>query len=80
MARREQLELQKNMFIREYKRQRDEKLSRFNNHPVLNGRYLLCNMLGRGGFSEVYSVRHPLPAHSLPSCILYMYRSSLCSR
>ena len=27
---------------------------RFNNHPVLNERYLLLTLLGKGGFSEVY--------------------------
>ena len=30
--------------------------SRFSTFPVLNNRYLLCNMLGRGGFSEVFKV------------------------
>ena len=28
--------------------------SRFNNHPVLNDRYLLLMLLGKGGFSEVH--------------------------
>lgn len=28
--------------------------SRFNNHPVLNERYLLLMLLGKGGFSEVH--------------------------
>jgi hypothetical protein len=39
---------------RELKRARDEDSSRFNQHPLLGGRYVLMNMLGRGGFSEVY--------------------------
>lgn len=29
---------------------------RFNNHSVLHERYLLLNLLGKGGFSEVYQV------------------------
>ncbi|XP_068242944.1 serine/threonine-protein kinase tousled-like 2 isoform X1 [Palaemon carinicauda] len=29
-------------------------LSEFNNHPVLNDRYLLLMLLGKGGFSEVH--------------------------
>ena len=36
------------------KRVRDEDASRFNQHPLLGNRYVLMNMLGRGGFSEVY--------------------------
>lgn len=28
--------------------------SRFSNHPVLNERYLLLMLLGKGGFSEVH--------------------------
>ena len=30
---------------------------RFKDHPTLNSRYLLLNLLGKGGFSEVYKVR-----------------------
>lgn len=32
----------------------NEDQSRFNNHPVLNDRYLLLMLLGKGGFSEVH--------------------------
>lgn len=28
--------------------------NRFNDHPVLNERYLLLSLLGKGGFSEVH--------------------------
>lgn len=38
------------------KRIRDEDGSRFNNFPILNQRYALLNLLGKGGFSEVYKV------------------------
>ena len=31
-------------------------LCRFKDHPTLNNRYLLLNLLGKGGFSEVYKV------------------------
>jgi len=51
---RETLEREKQAHIRELKRARDEEASRFNQHPLLGGRYVLMNMLGRGGFSEVY--------------------------
>ena len=39
------------------KRIRDEDGSRFNNFQILNNRYALLNLLGKGGFSEVYKVR-----------------------
>lgn len=51
---REALEREKAAHIRELKRARDEDNSRFNQHPLLGGRYVLMNLLGRGGFSEVY--------------------------
>jgi len=48
------LEVEKTAHVRELKRLRDEESSRFNDFSVLHNRYLLLNMLGRGGFSEVY--------------------------
>ena len=51
---RELLEREKQAHIRALKRARDEDASRFNRHPLLGNRYVLMNMLGRGGFSEVY--------------------------
>lgn len=48
------LEAEKAWHVRELKRARDEENSRFSSFPVLNNRYLLLNLLGRGGFSEVY--------------------------
>ena len=53
-AERESLEREKAAHIRALKRVRDEDGSRFNKHPVLGDRYVLMNLLGRGGFSEVY--------------------------
>ena len=55
---------------------RDEEGSRFKDNPVLNGRYLLLRMLGKGGFSEVFQVRgvdavhtqQPLSMTALCSC------------
>ncbi|WPT16849.1 Serine/threonine-protein kinase TOUSLED [Picochlorum sp. SENEW3] len=50
----QRLEIEKNAHILEIKRLRDEEASRFGNHPILNGRYLLLELLGKGGFSEVF--------------------------
>ena len=49
---------------RELKRLKDEDDSRFNDCPMLPmsadahkpPRYLLCNLIGKGGFSDVYKV------------------------
>lgn len=53
---RDRYELEKGRLIRELKRIRDEDGSRFNNFQILNHRYALLNLLGKGGFSEVYKV------------------------
>eukprot|EP00656_Telonema_subtile_P016423 TRINITY_DN18673_c0_g1_i1.p1 TRINITY_DN18673_c0_g1~~TRINITY_DN18673_c0_g1_i1.p1 ORF type:complete len:682 (+),score=214.60 TRINITY_DN18673_c0_g1_i1:156-2201(+) len=50
----EKLNEEKKLHIRELKRVRDEDESPFNDFRVLDKRYLLTNLLGRGGFSEVY--------------------------
>eukprot|EP00873_Tetraselmis_striata_P036570 jgi/Tetstr1/456834/TSEL_043508.t1 len=50
----ERLETVRVKHIREAKRRKDEEDSRFINTAVLNGRYALMDMLGKGGFSEVY--------------------------
>lgn len=50
----EKLEQERNIHIRELKRIHSEDASRFNNHQILNDRYLLLSLLGKGGFSEVH--------------------------
>ncbi|RWS09831.1 serine/threonine-protein kinase tousled-like 1, partial [Dinothrombium tinctorium] len=50
----EKLERERNLHIRELKRIHNEDQSRFSNHVVLNERYLLLTLLGKGGFSEVH--------------------------
>jgi hypothetical protein len=50
------LEQEKKCLIREMKRIHDEDASPFNHFPILNNRYALLNLLGKGGFSEVYKV------------------------
>lgn len=50
----EKLERERNLHIRELKRIHNEDNSRFNGHPILNDRYLLLSLIGKGGFSEVH--------------------------
>jgi len=50
----EKLLITKQLHIRELKRINDEDHSQFNQLPVLQHRYLLLTLLGKGGFSEVY--------------------------
>uniref|UniRef100_A0AAQ6IM72 non-specific serine/threonine protein kinase n=1 Tax=Anabas testudineus TaxID=64144 RepID=A0AAQ6IM72_ANATE len=50
----EHLERVRNLHIRELKRIHNEDNSQFKDHPMLNDRYLLLHLLGRGGFSEVF--------------------------
>eukprot|EP00178_Gracilaria_changii_P024170 TRINITY_DN728_c0_g2_i1.p1 TRINITY_DN728_c0_g2~~TRINITY_DN728_c0_g2_i1.p1 ORF type:complete len:655 (+),score=110.54 TRINITY_DN728_c0_g2_i1:3559-5523(+) len=45
---------ERDMLVREMRRQSDERDSRFSQFPVLSERYQLLNLLGRGGFSEVF--------------------------
>ncbi|XP_052797810.1 serine/threonine-protein kinase tousled-like 2 isoform X2 [Mya arenaria] len=50
----EKLERERNLHIRELKRIHNEDNSRFKDHQILNDRYLLLNLIGKGGFSEVH--------------------------
>ncbi|XP_010493209.1 PREDICTED: serine/threonine-protein kinase TOUSLED-like [Camelina sativa] len=67
---RERYTLEKGVLMREMKRIRDEDNSRFNNFPVLNSRYALLNLLGKGGFSEVYKA-YDLVDHRYVACKLH---------
>ncbi|KAM1056661.1 hypothetical protein ACFX13_030801 [Malus domestica] len=67
---RDRYELEKGRLIREMKRIRDEDGSRFNNFQILNHRYALLNLLGKGGFSEVYKA-FDLVGHRYVACKLH---------
>lgn len=49
-AEKDRLERERNMHIREMKRVQYEEASRFKDHELLNNRYLLLSLLGKGGF------------------------------
>nr|CAI47005.1 putative protein kinase tousled [Cabomba aquatica] len=66
----ERYELEKGRHIRELKRIRDEDGSRFNNFQILNHRYALLNLLGKGGFSEVYKA-YDLVEYRYVACKLH---------
>ncbi|KAL5101643.1 hypothetical protein RYX36_005970 [Vicia faba] len=63
-------DLEKGRLIREMKRIRDEDGSRFNSFQILNHRYALLNLLGKGGFSEVYKA-FDLVDHRYVACKLH---------
>lgn len=67
---RDRYEIEKGRLIREMKRLRDEDGSRFNNFQILNHRYALLNLLGKGGFSEVYKA-YDLLDHRFVACKLH---------
>lgn len=50
MAEKDRLERERNIHIREMKRVQYEEQSRYKNHELLNKRYLLLSLLGKGGF------------------------------
>ncbi|XP_011089008.1 serine/threonine-protein kinase TOUSLED isoform X2 [Sesamum indicum] len=70
MRERDRYELEKGRLIREMKRIRDEDGSRFNNFQILNHHYALLNLLGKGGFSEVYKA-FDLVEHRYVACKLH---------
>ncbi|GBG33279.1 Serine/threonine-protein kinase TOUSLED [Hondaea fermentalgiana] len=51
---RARVDLEKLVYLQSLRRLRDEDASRFNRQPVLHNRYLLRELLGKGGFSEVW--------------------------
>lgn len=70
---RDRYELEKGRLIREMKRIRDEDGSRFNNFQILNHRYALLNLLGKGGFSEVYKVETFMESDSNNFILLVLF-------
>eukprot|EP00300_Choanocystis_sp_HF-7_P026089 c2867_g1_i2.p1 GENE.c2867_g1_i2~~c2867_g1_i2.p1 ORF type:complete len:344 (+),score=78.12 c2867_g1_i2:850-1881(+) len=54
LERKQDLEREKSLFLREAKRMSDQDMSAFNDFPLLSDRYLLLHLLGKGGFSEVF--------------------------
>merc|ERR1711988_1113923 len=50
----ERFERERSLHIRELKRISNEDNSKFNDFPTLHENYVLLNLLGKGGFSEVY--------------------------
>ena len=50
LAEKDRLERERNLHIRELKRVQYEETSRFKDHELLNSRYLLLSLLGKGGF------------------------------
>ena len=50
MMERDRLERERNLHIREIRRIQSEEQSRYRNHELLNERYLLLSLLGKGGF------------------------------
>lgn len=51
---RQRLFKERDILVRELRRQSDERDSRFSQFLIMNDRYQLLNLLGRGGFSEVF--------------------------
>lgn len=51
---RARLTRERDVLVRELRRQSDEDISVFNKFQTVNDRYVALNLLGRGGFSEVY--------------------------
>lgn len=54
IAEKEKLDRERQLHLRELKRASNERDSRYKDHEVLNKRYLLLSLLGKGGFSEVW--------------------------
>lgn len=55
IAEKDRLERERNLHIRELKRVQYEEASRYKDHELLNKRYLLLSLLGKGGFRLIYN-------------------------
>ena len=73
----EALDREKAAHLRELKRCRDEEGSRFNQHPLLGARYVLMNLLGRGGFSEVFKAYDTVDMREVGGCLMTSTRPTL---
>ena len=67
-AEEERLNNEKLRHVRLLKRVRDEESSRFGGLGLLSKRYQMLNLLGKGGFSEVFKCYHNSHAGPSPSC------------
>ncbi|XP_045798853.1 serine/threonine-protein kinase TOUSLED-like [Trifolium pratense] len=70
LEQRDRYELEKERLIREMKRIRDEDGSRFNGFQILKDRYVLLNLLGKGGYGEVYKA-FDLAEHRYVACKIH---------
>lgn len=72
LQQRENLNVERDIHIKQLRLKIDEERSRFNDFRSLNNRYQLMNMLGRGGFSEVYQA-YDLVALRKVACKIHQY-------
>lgn len=68
------LEYRKKLHLREIKRVKDEDASPYASLPVLEDRFLLLNLLGKGGFSEVYKA-YDLSRCAYVACKIHRFDS-----
>jgi len=61
--------------IKEVKLDKEEQKSKFNDFPILNERYLLTKLLGKGGFSEVYKA-YDLQKQIFVACKIHQLNES----
>ncbi|EDQ90680.1 uncharacterized protein MONBRDRAFT_31879 [Monosiga brevicollis MX1] len=67
---------ERNLHLREMKRITDEDNAKYRDLPNrLSERYLLCSLLGKGGFSEVYKA-YDLREHRYVACKVHQLNSS----
>ena len=71
----EQLTFERNLHRKQCKLLYDQEKSQFNHHPLLHHRYVLENLLGCGGFSEVYAA-FDLIEEKTVACKIHQINSS----